>query len=128
MLLYVVIDLNCSISLRNAVRYRFVDIWKVKGLPSVYFATQLTQGPVGGRYLISMMTFDKGGLWKKVQGPPRNKYDRPCTYVSIRYYRSFPMQPRSMFVVLHIAVSDASLNVGSKVSNLTCERASLTAI
>ncbi|XP_028396513.1 sortilin-related receptor-like [Dendronephthya gigantea] len=69
-----------SLWLRNAVRYRFVDIWKVQALPSVYFATQLTQGPVGGRYLISMMTFDKGGLWKKVQGPPKNKYDRPCTY------------------------------------------------
>ena len=68
---------------RNAVKFRFVDIWRVNGLPSVYFATQLTVGPVGGRYLISKMTFDKGGLWKKVKGPDVDKYNRPCRYVSV---------------------------------------------
>ncbi|CAB4005909.1 Sortilin-related receptor, partial [Paramuricea clavata] len=66
--------------LRNAVKYRFVDVWRVQGLPSVYFATQLTVGPVGGRYLISKMTFDKGGIWKKIKGPEKNKYGRPCHY------------------------------------------------
>ena len=48
----------------------------------MYFATQLTVGPVGGRYLISKMTFDKGGIWKKIKGPETNKYGRPCYYVS----------------------------------------------
>ena len=66
--------------LRKAARYRFVDIWRARGLTSVYFATQLTVGPVGGRYLISKMTFDKGGVWKKIQGPERNKYGRLCRY------------------------------------------------
>ncbi len=67
------------------MRYRFVDIWRVNGLPSVYFATQLTVGPVGGRYLISKMTFDKGGVWQKIKGPERNKYGRVCHYVSVLF-------------------------------------------
>lgn len=71
------------ISARSAVKYRFVDIRRVEGLPSVYFATQLTVGPVGGRYLISKMTFDKGGVWQKIKGPDKDKYSRVCRYVSI---------------------------------------------
>lgn len=71
---------------RSAVKYRFVDIWRVNGLPSVYFATQLTVGPVGGRYLISKMTFDKGGIWKNIKGPDRNKYGTSCFYVSMSPY------------------------------------------
>ena len=51
------------------IHFSFVDIHKVKGLRGVYIASQLTNGRVGRRHILTKITFDKGGLWQPVQAP-----------------------------------------------------------
>ena len=69
---------------RTVVPYAFVDVHKVKSMRGTYVATQLTPGRVGRRRLLSLITFNKGGLWQKIRSPTRDirRYRIYCNLVS----------------------------------------------
>lgn len=48
---------------------KLLDLHIVQGLRGIYIATQLTIGSVGHRYLRSFITYDKGGVWKRLTPP-----------------------------------------------------------
>ena len=53
---------------------KLLDFHKAGGLRGIYVATQLTVGSVGGRYLRTVISYDKGGEWDRIS-PPNVRYD-----------------------------------------------------
>jgi hypothetical protein len=52
----------------------FADVYKVDGLRGIYVASQILEGSMKKKTiqpddLISLITFDQGGMWSKIQGP-----------------------------------------------------------
>ena len=83
---------------------KLLDFHKAGGLRGIYIATQLTVGPVGGRYLITLISYDKGGEWTRLT-PPDYRYDNttiscdpPNCYLNLAsefssIYRSYQTEP-----------------------------------
>ena len=52
----------------------FVDVYKVDGLRGIYVASQIANGSMAKEAvqpddLVSLITFDQGGMWSRIQGP-----------------------------------------------------------
>ncbi|KAI6647046.1 Sortilin-related receptor-like [Oopsacas minuta] len=83
---------------------KLLDFHKAAGLRGIYIATQLTVGPVGGRYLTTLISYDKGGEWNRLT-PPELKYDNtnitcqpPDCYLNLAsqfssIYRTYQTEP-----------------------------------
>ena len=83
---------------------KLLDFHKAAGLRGIYIATQLTVGPVGGRYLITLISYDKGGEWTRLT-PPDYRYDNttiscdpPTCYLNLAsefssIYRTYQTEP-----------------------------------
>ena len=69
---------------RRYIDDTFVDLHKVQGMRGVYIATQLTQGRVGRRHLMTKITFDKGGVWQPVAAPERDNNGKPLNCSLVR--------------------------------------------
>jgi hypothetical protein len=52
----------------------FADLTKVQGLRGIYIASKITLSPglfrVGPEHITSLITFDRGGEWKRLEPPP----------------------------------------------------------
>ena len=83
---------------------KLLDFHKAAGLRGIYIATQLTLGPVGGRYLQTFISYDKGGEWIRLT-PPDFDYDNhsiscdpPYCYLNLAsefssIYRTYQTEP-----------------------------------
>lgn len=69
---------------RRYMDHDFVDLHKVDGLRGVYVASQLNVGQVGHRQISSLISFDKGGEWRKLNPPSEDASGKPvnCHLVS----------------------------------------------
>jgi hypothetical protein len=58
---------------RGVVDESFADLAKVEGLRGIYIASQITLSPglirVGSEHISSLITFDRGGEWKRLEVP-----------------------------------------------------------
>ena len=58
---------------------KLLDFHKAAGLRGIYIATQLTVGPVGGRYLRTFISYDKGGEWSRLTAPDYDSHNNPTS-------------------------------------------------
>jgi hypothetical protein len=67
----------------------FADLTKVQGLRGIYIASQITLSPglirVGPEHISSLITFDRGGEWKRLEAPMFDEDGQPivCSKVSM---------------------------------------------
>lgn len=70
---------------RDVVDESFADLTKVQGLRGIYIASQITISPglvrVGPEHITSLITFDRGGEWKRLEAPMFDDDGQPivCT-------------------------------------------------
>jgi len=73
---------------RDVVDEPFADLTKVQGLRGIYIASQITLSPdlirVGPEHVSSLITFDRGGEWKRLEAPMVDDDGQPivCSMVS----------------------------------------------
>lgn len=74
---------------RDVVDESFADLTKVQGLRGIYIASQITLSPglirVGPEHISSLITFDRGGEWKRLEAPMFDEDGQPivCSKVSM---------------------------------------------
>jgi len=67
----------------------FADLTKVQGLRGIYIASKVTLSPglirVGPEHISSLITFDRGGEWKRLEAPMFDDDGQPilCMIVSM---------------------------------------------
>jgi len=58
---------------RDMVDESFADLTKIQGLRGIYIASQVTLSPglirVGPEHISSLITYDRGGEWKRLEAP-----------------------------------------------------------
>ena len=83
---------------------KLLDFHKAGGLRGIYIATQLTVGIVGGRYLQTFVSYDKGGEWNRLTAPDYDydnhtiSCDPPDCYLNLAsefssIYRTYQTEP-----------------------------------
>jgi len=89
--------------LRDVVDESFADLTKVQGLRGIYIASQITLSPglvrVGPEHITSLITFDRGGEWKRLEAPMFDDDGQPivciagsCSlHLSQRFSQLFPV-------------------------------------
>ena len=60
-------------------RHDFVELHRVLGVSGVYIATNLTKDIPNKRKLQTWITFNKGGEWSRIRGPPELCIGNVCT-------------------------------------------------
>jgi len=89
---------------RDVVDEPFADLTKVQGLRGIYIASQITLSPdlirVGPEHVSSLITFDRGGEWKRLEAPMVDDDGQPivcsmagnCSlHLSQRFSQLFPV-------------------------------------
>jgi len=65
----------------------FADLTKVQGLHGIYIASQVTLSPglirVGPEHISSLITFDRGGEWKRLEAPMFDSDDHQIVCVTV---------------------------------------------
>ena len=54
------------------IQESFVDLYPVASMRGVYLASQLAYGEVGTRAIYSVISFDKGRYWRRLNVPVRH--------------------------------------------------------
>ena len=71
--------------LSDLVDESFADLTKVQGLRGIYIASQIALSPglsrVGPEHISTLITFDRGGEWKRLEAPMFNDEGQPIVCV-----------------------------------------------
>eukprot|EP00048_Salpingoeca_helianthica_P015140 m.225251 g.225251 ORF g.225251 m.225251 type:complete len:792 (+) comp16652_c0_seq1:17-2392(+) len=90
--------LHFSLSLTNVLLIdrggvKIVDFQRVLGLEGLYLATQLTPGAEYNQFFQTVMTFNKGGSWSRIEAPDTDDCDLPDC--SLNFHMQFShLNPR----------------------------------
>jgi hypothetical protein len=84
---------------RDVVDESFADLTRIQGLRGIYIASQIMLSPglirVGPEHISSLITFDRGGEWKRLEAPVVDDDGQPivCRMVSVNSILTFNRGP-----------------------------------
>ena len=67
---------------------KFADVTKIDGLDGIYIANKHKNSTVLSSNQESMITFNKGGLWHYIPGPPVDTEGKPTNCTTFTFFES----------------------------------------